>query len=87
VSLAGTGSFEIERSDLLQDGEQVACMADRLLHAPGQHLATRDDQSQDMSSALREASEGLRHTDDQWARVATALRPSHDYVTADRGRA
>ena len=59
-------------------------MTDRLLHAPGQHLATRGDQSPDMSNAQRDASEGLRHTDDQWARVTTALRPSHDYVTAAR---
>ena len=44
-------------------------------------VATR---APDMSNALREASEGLRHTDDQWARVTTALRPSHDYVTAAR---
>ena len=70
--------------NIANQGRHIYAVTDRLLHAPEQPLATRHDQSPQVSGALSEASEALRHADDQWAGVTTAMRPSHDYVTAAR---
>ena len=76
-------STEVLRN-IANQGRHIYAVTDRLLHAPGQLLATRHDQSSQVSGALCEASEALRHADDQWARVTTAMRPSHDYVATTR---
>jgi len=89
---ANAGRDELNRTvpstEVLQNianqGRHIYAVTDRLLHAPGQHLASRHDQSSQVSGALCEASEALRHADDQWAGVTTAMGPSHDYVTAAR---
>ena len=70
--------------NIANQGRHIYAVTDRLLHAPEQLLATRHDQSPQVSGALSEASEALRHADDLWAGVTTAMRPSHDYVTAAR---
>ena len=87
-----TGRDELNRTvpstevlrNITNQGRHIYAVTDRLLRPPGQHTATRGDQNPDMSSALREASESLRHADNLWAGVTTAMRPSHDYVTAAR---
>lgn len=76
-------STEVLRN-IANQGRHIYAVSDRLLHAPGQHAAPRGGQSPQVSGALREASEALRHADDQWAGVTTAMGPSHDYVTAAR---
>lgn len=76
-------STEVLRN-IANQGRHIYAVTDRLLQVPGQHVATRQDQSPQVSGALSEASEALRHADDQWAGLTTAMRPSHDYVTAAR---
>jgi excisionase family DNA binding protein len=76
-------STEVLRN-ISNQGRHIYAVTNRLLQAPGQHLATRQDQSPQVNRALREASEALRHADDQWACVTTAMPPSHDYVAAAR---
>src|SRR6185503_3581132 len=70
-----TGRDELNRTapstevlrNIANQGRHIYAVTDRLLRTPGQHLGTRGDQSPDMSSALREASESLRLADVQWA--------------------
>ena len=76
-------STEVLRN-IANQGRHIYAVTDRLLQAPGQHLATRQDQSPKVNRALREASDALRHADDQWACVTTAMPPSHDYVAMAR---
>jgi excisionase family DNA binding protein len=76
-------STEVLRN-ITNQGRHIYAVTDRLLYAPGQHQGTRSDQSPQVSPALRKASEALRHAEDQWATVTTAMRPSHDYVGAAR---
>jgi hypothetical protein len=57
-------STEVLRN-IANQGRHIYAVTDRLLHAPGQHTATRGDQSPDVSGALSEASEALHQTDDQ----------------------
>jgi excisionase family DNA binding protein len=76
-------STEVLRN-ITNQGRHMYAVADRLLRAPAQQLATLWDRSPQVSAALREASEALRLADDQWAGVTTAMRPSHEYVAAAR---
>jgi excisionase family DNA binding protein len=76
-------SIEVLRN-IANQGRHIYAVTDRLLHAPGQHAAPRGGQSSQVSGALCEASEALRHADDQWAGVTTAMGPSHDYVATTR---
>jgi excisionase family DNA binding protein len=76
-------STEVLRN-IANQGRHIYSMSDHLLRASRQHLATGHNGGPRVSGALREASAMLRHADDQWAFVTTAMRPSHEYVTAAR---
>ena len=89
---AATGRDELNQTvpstevlrNIANQGRHIYAVTDRLLQASGQHRASQHDQSPQVSSALRQASEALRQADDQWAAVTTAMQPSHDYVAATR---
>lgn len=76
-------STEVLRN-IANQGRHIYAVTDRLLELSGHQLASQHDQTPQLSGALREAAEALRHADDQWAAVTTAMKPSHQYVATAR---